>query len=155
MQPVNGYKALKILFDALFVGQAVFIAAAFFVIKQKVIIPSQNIENIFLPVSIVVALSCIILGAGIFKTRLQKLNDVQLPLQEKFVQYRTNSIIRWALLEGPCLLAVTGYLVTANQLFLLIAGILLLVFTSTAPAKSKVCAHLGINNEDLESIGND
>lgn len=152
MQPVGGYKALKILFNALFVGQAVFIFIAYYVFRQKVSTADPDLQNVLLPVCAIVALGGIILGASVFKSRLQKMNEQQGTLTEKFNQYRAASITKWALMEGPCLFAIISYILTINQLFLLIAGVLLAVFISTAPTSTKVCSHLGITDEELDSI---
>ena len=152
MQPTNGYKSLQIIFFALLCGQLLFLLVAFFLIKQNIFRSSRHdLENIFLSVLVILALLCMVSGNKIFKARLQKLSDIN-PIAARFSEYRAASLVRWALLEGPCLFAIICFILTANYLFILIAIFILFFFGSTAPAKNKVANDMGISTDELDSI---
>lgn len=152
-QQANGYKALLIIYMALLAGQIAFAGVAVFLVQQNIFRPGmRELENIFLPMAVILALVCIVAGNKIFKNRTQNSADQEQPLAARFSDYRAVSILRWAMLEGPCLFAIISFMLTANYLFLLIAGLLLVVFGSSYPSKNKVSAQLGIDADDLDSI---
>lgn len=149
----GSYKGLKILFAALLAGQLLFAGLASVLIMTKgAMSKTSDLENTLLPVVVIVALICAVFGMRMFKARTQNVNDVQQSLTQRFIEYRAANILRWALLEGPCMFAIIGFMLTGNYLFLLITGILLLLFMSTAPKKEKVCINLGISQEELDTI---
>jgi hypothetical protein len=152
MQPTNAFKSLQTIFYALLCGQILFLLVAFFLIKKDIFIASKkDLENIFLPVLVIVALLCMVSGNKIFKARLQKLSSVN-PITARFSEYRAASLVRWALLEGPCLFAIICFMLTANYFFILIAILILFFFGSTVPAKNKVANDMGISTDELDSI---
>ena len=152
MQSTNGYKSLQIIFFALLCGQVLFLLIVFFLINQNVLNAARHeLDNIFLPLLVILTLICMVSGNKIFKGRLQKLATVN-PISARFSEYRAASLIRWALLEGPCIFAIICFMLTFNYLFMLIAILILFFFGSTAPSKNKVAADMGISVDDLDSI---
>ncbi len=153
MQETGGYKALKVLFAALLAGQSIFaVLSVYFAMQRKLELHRHDLDNVFLIVLAIVATICVLAGNKIFKQKTESLKNQQRPLTERFSEYRTASIIRWALLEGPCLFGIICLMLTANYYFLIVISILLLLFISTAPKKNKVCSDLGINANDLDAI---
>jgi len=151
MAQAKGYKTLLIIYFSLFAGQVVFVVIAAFIVKQKMFVARPALENLLLPIVSVLALICIIIGNKLFRKRVQKLANIHV-IAERFSDYRSISLTRWAILEGPCLFAIICFLLTANNLFLILAAVILFVFWTTAPVKNKVAADLGITPADLDSI---
>lgn len=152
MQPTNGYKGLQIVFFSLLAGQILFLAVAIFLIKENIFTTARHdLENIFLSVLVILALICMVSGSRIFKSRIQKLGVVK-SVPERFSEYRATSIVRWALLEGPCLFAIICFLLTSNYFFVLIAILILFFFGSTSPVKTKVASDMGISTDELDAI---
>ncbi|MFT3909498.1 MAG: hypothetical protein QM737_08745 [Ferruginibacter sp.] len=153
MQQTGGYKALKILFAALLTGQLLFaVLSVYFATERKLELHRHDLDNVFLIVLAIIATICVLAGNKLFKQKTENLNNQQRPLAERFSEYRAASIIRWALLEGPCLFGIICLMLTANYYFLIAISILLLLFISTAPKKNKVANDLGINTNDLDAI---
>lgn len=152
MQTTNAYKSLQIIFYALLAGQVLFLLIAIFLVKEKIFTSARNdLENIFLPLVVILALLCMISGSRIFKARMQKLGDTR-SITERLSEYRAICLVRWALLEGPCLFAIICFLLTANYLFVLIAILLLFFFCIISPVKTKVAMDMGISTDELDSI---
>lgn len=76
-------------------------------------------------------------------------------LGEKIVNYQTALIARFALLEGPSLFAIVGFLLSGNLFFLIIAGLLMLYFLMLRPTKDKIDADLDLNFSESISFLND
>jgi hypothetical protein len=152
MKQTSGYKSLQFIYFALLAGQVFFLMIAIFLIRQGIFIAARpGLENIFMPLLVILALLCMISGNKIFKSRIQKLSEISL-LAARFSEYRAVSLIRWALLEGPCLFAIICFLLTANYLFLVIAALVLFIFGTMIPVKNKVASDMGITTEELDSI---
>ncbi|MEO6488498.1 MAG: hypothetical protein ABIO04_01045 [Ferruginibacter sp.] len=148
----SGYKSLQVVYFSLLAGQILFILIAVYLITKNLFTVSKpELENIFMPVLVIVAFICIISGNRIYKARVSRLKDVN-PIASKFVEYRAVTLLRWALLEAPCLFAIICYLLTSNFLFLVVAALLLFIFVSTAPIKNKVASEMGITSEELDKI---
>ncbi len=152
MQPTKAYKSLQFIYFALLVGQLFFVFISLFLVKQQLFKGGRpDLENILMPVLVVLALICMVSGKKIFKSRVQKLGDIP-SVSQRFSDYRAASLVRWALLEGPCIFSIICFLLTSNYLFLVVAALILFIFGGTAPAKSKVAADMGISSEELDSI---
>ena len=153
MEQAGGYKGLKVLFGALLTGQLLFAAVSlYFAMQKTMLLQTHNLDNIFMTVLAIIATVCVLAGNKLFKQKTEKLDNQQRPLAERFSEYRAASVMRWALLEGPCLFGIICLMLTANYFFLLVISILLLLFITTAPQKNKVCDHLGIGPDDLDAI---
>ena len=153
MEQAGGYKGLKVLFGALLTGQLLFtVLSLYFAMQKKLVLQKHDLDNVLMIVLSIIATICVLAGNKLFKQKIENLNNQQRSLAEVFSEYRAVSVMRWALLEGPCLFGIICLMLTANYLFLLVISILLLLFITTAPQKNKVCNHLGIGPNDLDTI---
>lgn len=152
MQPTKAFKGLQFIYFALLVGQIFFVIISLFLVTQKLFKSDRHdLENILMPVLVILALICMVSGNKLFKGKLQKLGEVH-PVSQRFSEYRAACMVRWALLEGPCIFSIICFLLTSNFLFLVIAALILFIFGSTAPVKNKVAADLGISPEELDAM---
>ncbi len=152
MQKGTGYKSLQVLFFALMAGQVAFLLVAYYLVSQGVFVAGmKQLENIMMPILIILSLVCMISGNKIFKRKQQQLGNIP-SLSSRFSEYRSACLVRWALLEGCCLFAVICFMLTSNNLFILIAALLLFIFGASAPVKNKVAADMGISTDELDSI---
>lgn len=133
---------LFVIFGGLMMGQLLFAGVTFFVLKPAVV---ANQDQLFLYLTIGM------IGAGIaagfffwnkLKTDLQTTEN----LDDKLSKYRTATIIRMALLEGPNLFGIVAYLQTGNQIILGIAAAGMVIFAAYVPLKNKVMKDLGYSN---------
>lgn len=135
-------KMLLVIFVGLIMGQLLFAGVTFFVLKPSVV-PSNDQLFLFLTLAMIGAG----ISAGLFfwnkmKTEIQPIDG----LDEKLSKYRTATIIRMALLEGPNLFGIVAYMLTGNQIVLGIAAAGMLFFLTYVPLKNKVMKDLGYSD---------
>jgi hypothetical protein len=80
---------------------------------------------------------------------LTLLQRSELTIEEKFVQYRAACIIKYALLEGPCLFTIISYFLCRNFSFLFLAVTLIILFAAQTPTVAIMSNHLEVSAEDL------
>lgn len=149
----NDLRALKIMHTALLAGQILFGAVAFFLVYTGRFSSSgKDIEKIL---QVVVIIFC---GAGfyyskfLFKKKLLLIRESVNDVTEKFEAYRGACILQWALLEGPVLFTLIGFLLSANYAFLILAGVMIGVFYLLSPSKQKIILHLQLNEQEAENL---
>lgn len=99
-----------------------------------------------------------IFGAGgyfvsqfLFRKRVQ-LIQASLTLPTKLAQYQKATIIKYALLEGPAILAFVAYYFTGNAMHLVIGVFLLIYLFVQRPTISKVIQDLPLTFEEQKQF---
>lgn len=69
-------------------------------------------------------------------------------IEAKLNLYRSAVIVRYALLEGPGLLAIVSYLLTANTTYILLALVVIAYLYVVLPTKGKVILDLEIDQSE-------
>ncbi len=147
------FKALNILHKTLLMGQIIFVAISIFIVYNKMIVsPAKEMDKLFQIITIVLAAAGYFAGSAFFKKKLIQMEELQSSAKEKFEIYRSASIIKWSLLEGPCIFSIISFVLTANYAFLALAFVLILLFTIESPTKTKVALQLGISELVLEDL---
>lgn len=152
-QPVSNIKALTVLHFSLLIGQIVFAAIAWYLFSSgtmKAIAVGENIKYIVMGVG-AVGLLMVILSFHLYKKKIEALRTSANTTKEKLLAYRAASIIRWAMLEAPVLLAIIAFMLTGHYNFLMLAAAILILFISTRPTVPKASAELGIAEEEINS----
>lgn len=73
-------------------------------------------------------------------------------LAEKLVIYRTAITVRFALMEGPGLLAAVLYFISGNYLFLVITGAMFLFMLLSRPTEELIAKQLMLTEADKQAI---
>ncbi|WP_178987912.1 hypothetical protein [Winogradskyella schleiferi] len=68
-------------------------------------------------------------------------------LMEKLMHYQSSKLIQIALIEGPALLGIVGFLTTSNQYYLIFSAALLIYLVSLRPTPSDIRPNLNFNAE--------
>ena len=142
MENLNKLKQqLNIVFAALFLGQVMFAAVVIFFLKPELI--EDPIKDTYAYISIG------FLVAGALSTKLisnRRLPEIRVYEDDKrkIQSYTSLSIIRFAMMEAPNLLAITFYLLTGYELFLYLICAGLLYFLSLIPRSSLVDSELRV-----------
>ncbi|MEP6673575.1 MAG: hypothetical protein ABJA78_00405 [Ferruginibacter sp.] len=149
----NQLKRLQIIFKALLTGQILFFAVAIFIKYKKLMPDSDEQLNKILQIAIlVISFVCVASGIKIFNKKIQQLKDSNLPVGEKFKEYQSAVIVKWAMTEGACIIAIAGYLLTGNYAFLALAVVLLFIFSGYNPVKSRIVQQLELNDEEAATL---
>lgn len=149
----KGLTTLNILHKAMLVGQFIFAAAAFYLVYNNLFEPTmKEQERMFQVIAIALTAGGFFGGMNIFKRKLQEIRSMQGSNRERFAAYRTACILQWALVEGPCLFCIIGFLLTGNYAFMALAGVLILLFVMLSPTRNKVMVHLNLSEQEMEEL---
>ena len=94
------------------------------------------------------------LGGKILFKRSMKAAQNKAGLSEKLAEYRSACIVRYALLEGPSMLALISYLITGEISFLVMAAFIIAIFLTIIPTPQKAATDLELNLTDEQKLTN-
>lgn len=146
------FKSLNIVFITLLGGQI-----AFAVISWALAITGSFTSNALdiaqaLNYAVSIFYLIVILGGyAIFRKRIgiiKKENE----LAKKMNAYRSVYILRFTLFEFATLFAITAFIITGAQHFLLYAGIGILAFLTLKLSKEKLVKELELSSDEIEKI---
>ncbi len=143
-------KAMLVIHTAFLYAQLLFAITIYFVTNKNETrfdeATSRIIETVVASFTVVSVLTAFTL----FKKKVQILkDDVAMSAVEKIEQYKVFSIVKFSLLEAPCLLAVLAYFLTTNIYFMIVAIILIIIFAAQRPTLPLIIHHLAVTKEDL------
>jgi hypothetical protein len=152
--PEGFLKSISIIHLALLAGQVIFSIVAY-AQSEKIYFGIHNMDSVFIYIVPLVAVGGFMIGYLTFKKQLVDIRSKS-SLGEKIIAYQTALITRYALLEGPSLLAIVIYLQSGNLFFLAIAGLLMMYFLFLRPTMEKVENDLDLNfTERIEFLDKD
>ncbi|GAB3934751.1 hypothetical protein [Mucilaginibacter myungsuensis] len=134
--PGNALKTLKLIHLALLLGQVMFGAVAFLQIRNLHFDLDFNGQPLMIVVA-VLAVSAFTVGNLLFNKQLEAAVS-RTSLTEKLSGYQTAMIIRLALIEGPSMLGIVGFLISGNWAYLIVSGVLVFWFVILRPTKDKI-----------------
>jgi hypothetical protein len=111
----------------------------------------SELNTIFIFITPVVVLSSITASKFIYSKQVSEF-DKTLPLENKLISYRTNNIIKLALLEGANIFNISVMIITANYLFAALFIIIVVLFLLNRPTKEKFIMDYEISAEDVIKI---
>jgi hypothetical protein len=142
-------KSLIVVHTAMLLGQLLF-AVIVYVISN--FITSKDNRTVFQALqifAIVLSFGCGIAAFKISKQRIQQLQLTTLSFSEKFTQYRSACILKYALLEIPAMFCLVSYFIIHNISFLLLFGVLLFVFAGQKPTVFLMTIEMNVSKEEL------
>jgi small-conductance mechanosensitive channel len=146
------FKVLSIIHAALFTGVLCFAGLAIFITQVSPMILSGELFRRMLQIIIpLFAIVSIVTGAGLFKKKIQPMRELG-SLSDKLIAYRGLLIMFYALLEAPALLAITGYLLTGNYLFLAVVAFVFFLFVLHKPSSGKVIDDLRLDSIEQSQV---
>src|SRR5664279_3328790 len=118
-------KSLQILHTAMLAGMVLFcMVSAVVKLSGKHI--DATLDKTLQVIVLIVSFGCVRAAFYLFKKRLQSI-DTASSATDKFSVYRTASIVKWALIEGPVLFAVICFMLTRNYAFIGLAFVLIVL----------------------------
>lgn len=148
-----GLKTLLLLHKALLIGQLIFAAVAFYLIYTDSFPKEwQHLDQVLQVAAIVFSTTGFFAGSMLFKKRLLKARKTETGLADKWALYRTACIIQWAMIEAPCLFAITCFLLTGNYAFFALAAVLILLFTTMGPSSVKIIFQLQVSEAEIAEL---
>ena len=106
--------------------------------------------NLMAYIAIALSLSGPAAGAFIYTSQLQSVASEE--AAKKLNAWKTATIIRAALTEGPCLFCVINIMLTGGNIFLILYALLLGWMLFNFPTPNKVMSELQITLQELQTI---
>ncbi len=146
------FRALQIIHIALIVGQVFFgLIIVFLVSSGELDIELQELKMIFFIIVPIFVIGGYLGGKILFKKSMESAK--QKPgLDEKLADYRSACIVRYALLEGPSMLAIIAYMLTAELSFIIIAAFIIAIFLTLRPSVDRAIIDLELNYDEVQKI---
>jgi len=147
LTPKEYFKAIRVVHTALLLGQIIFALICLTLNRNGELGHNEMINKILIIASPALVIMGIVSGIFIAKA---KLNTIKLKsnLAEKLAGYRGVLIIRWALMEMPALFAVICYMLTANLIYLGLAGVIVILFAINRPSNDKLYTELELDQNE-------
>ena len=153
MSTNNTYlRVLNILFFALFAGQILFFAIAFYLVRIGGFEYRPDLDPVFRYIVPAAALLFPAAGFFFFSKQLKSLPP-ELPLDQKLFRYRGAWIFKMASIEGPAMLAIIVFLLTRNYAYAVIAGAIIIAFLLNKPQAHKIIRELNLSYEEQIDFG--
>jgi hypothetical protein len=116
----------------------------------------ESFQRIFQVVCILVSAGMFVAGFNIFKKKMLAARNDPGPGEQRMELYRAACILWWAMIEGPGLLAIVGFILTHNYAFFALALFHLACLWAFTPRKANIVVLLDLTTEEvgrLEGIG--
>ena len=111
----------------------------------------MNSNDIFIYLVPVIAIIGYFASKSVFQNLLNTIARIG-GIENKSGRYRRAAIIKYALLEGPAILALIGYYLKGNMLHLVIALCLIIYLFSQRPTRKRVIEDLKLTLEDQKEL---
>ena len=142
-------RSMNLLHLALLAGMVGFCIVSFFVVDQVKL--KDEFMEMILPVMAVIGLGSVFGGLFLFRKMNSNIPE-DATFAEKLNKYRGTSIIKWALIEGPTLLCIACYIITAQIGFIVAAIGLILFFILHRPAKARIISDLALPPDERDML---
>lgn len=147
----QAFTSLKIIYFGLLMGQIGFIIIFFFLVYSGNSGEMQELSNILLFVAFIIVASAVFVANKIFNMRMNQIDENN-SLESKLSEYRVSLIIKFGVLEGPSLLSIIFFFMTANELFLIFSILILGFFFIYRPTVDKIANDLKLNPSELDQL---
>ncbi|UOE47733.1 hypothetical protein MTO98_25305 [Mucilaginibacter sp. SMC90] len=146
--PAAIVKTLSIIHMALVAGQTLFAAVTFIIPKNPVKSAGNDMLVYIVPIF---AVSCFIASHMLFLKLLGNIKS-DATLKAKLMAYQSATIVRLALLEGPSLFAIVGFLLTGKLILIGISVVLIAYFIYLRPSRQKIEDDLTLGYEEKAEL---
>lgn len=153
MQQPNAFKVLKILHTALLIGMIVFCIVAIILVQRNLITASgETLERTLQVVCILVSGVMLLAGFNIFKKKMLAARNDTGPGEQRMDLYRAACILWWAMIEGPGLLAIIGYILTHNFAFFALGVFHISCLFVFSPRKANIVVLLNLTPDEVARL---
>lgn len=142
---------LRVIFGALLAGQ-VLLLLVFWVLRASNPTASVGLDDTMLLFAVpAVMLSTMTVSRVLTQTRLGAVRSEGTPV-EKFMAYRTDSILRYALAEGPNIFAIVVFFLTGKLLVLAFLVLGLYQMWEARPSKNYFLANYKLSTDQQMEV---
>jgi hypothetical protein len=142
-------KALILVHTAMLVGQLLMAGIMYFLVSRTNAPLNPQLDKTLQVIALVLAIGGGYAAFFLFKQKVKPLQISDVSINEKLITYRTACIIKYTLLEAPAIFCFIAFFLTHNLAFLILGGILLLVFAGQKPTVTLITYDMNVSREDL------
>lgn len=143
------FKTMALIHAALCMGLLIFTIIAYFLNQSFEAV--MDTSDVFIYLVPIVSVSGYFLSQFIFQKQLQAI-DSNDTLANKLSKYNTASLIKYVLIEGPAFIALAGYFMNGNAMYLVIAFALILYLYTQRPKVHKIIQELPLSYEEKKEF---
>jgi hypothetical protein len=149
----NYFQTLNILFFGLVMGPAMLAIVALGLIQTGTFIPpgGEMMGVVFGTLVPGVGIGAFFASKMVFERRIVAV-IARPTLEEKLEGYRTELILKYALLESPAIFAFMAYLMTGSMLFFAIGTAMLLFMLMVRPTRDGAVMHLALGGDEARVV---
>lgn len=148
----NILRALSILHTA-FVGGLIFFGGiVFFLVYTDAFPPIKEVDKIMQVAVIIACAAGLYFSITLFKKKVLLIRESFETVDKKMDAFRAACLLQWALLDGPAIFTIIGFLLTGNYAFLVLAGIMIAFLYLLKPTKQKIILQLQLNEKEAEEL---
>ena len=145
-------QSLKMAHRALLAGQCVLLGISFYLVLQKKITASKELDKALQVAAILVSFAAVWAASIIVKQQLAKINITAKTMQEKRAAYRKLCILQWALIEVAVFFCTVCFFIAGNFSFAALAVVQVIYFALQAPNKIKMMLQLGLSENEVDTL---
>ncbi|NHF60226.1 hypothetical protein FK220_012800 [Flavobacteriaceae bacterium TP-CH-4] len=145
MQPKSFLKTLKFIHTSFLIGLVIVTFFAFW--QQNSFIAEMDADDFLIYAVPVLAAIGYFVSQWLFQKMVKGIGKEE-PISNKLGAYRTASIIKYALIEGPALFASAAYYLNGNALHLVIGIFMVFYLFRQRPSRQKIETALPLTREE-------
>ncbi len=142
------FASIKNIFFGLLAGQIIYFMVGLFLIQSGNINTDSLLNTIFMFVTPVFILVSVYVSKVIY-IKLVSSFDKSVSLENKIISYRSNNLIKLAILEGANLFNISVMIITSSYLYAAFFVILITLFFLNKPTKDKLIMDYEVTAEEV------
>ena len=153
-QTADAFRALKILHLALLGGLTIMAIVSLIVrfSGSMETIEDALLEQVMQVVAVILSLGAILFGYNLFKNKIAGIRNSTQTAEARMELYRAACIVWWAMLEGPGLFAVIGFLLTGNYAFFALGLFHSTLLALFMPRKENIILLLNLTSDEVARL---
>jgi hypothetical protein len=145
------FTTINILFFALLSGQTIYFFVGIFLVQSGNMEGMPGLNTIFMFITPVVILTSVLASKFIYSKQVASFDRTS-SLENKLISYRTNNIVKLALLEGANIFNISIMIITADYFFAAFFIIIIALFFLYRPTKDKFIMDYEISSDEAIKI---
>ena len=152
MQPASPFRNLKIVHTAILCGLAFFAIISLVIPRQVGQDTDKTFEQILQAIAAGLSLFSLLIGFNIFKKQLLAARNNGGSAETRMAIYRSACITWWALIDGPGIFSIIGFILTSNYVFLALALFHLCLLAILMPRKGNIILMLTLTSQEVQRL---
>lgn len=151
MQPQNPFRNLRIVHNAI-LFMLTFFAIISLVIPRQAVDADKSFEQVLQAIAAAASLLSLLIGFNVFKKQLVTARNNGGTAETRMAIYRSACITWWALIDGPGIFSIIGFILTGNYSFLALALFHIVLLAVFMPRRANIIMLLNLTSEEVKRL---